>query len=186
MQHGNVSTIASEVFSDPTDIQTAGSTSYVADSGQNRISRVDIKTGLVSTLVQMETVELAGVLQAEVVAFTPADGFLCEGDGTTVTSCDSCAVQCRSPSAALNNRDPSADVWWNPQGHVANADDISVTLDLSSSTEVKAIVWASLGGTSNDPLTLKVEHADDVGGPWTEVSKGCNDLLVKCPSLTKR
>ena len=112
----------------------------------------------------------AGELAAVVAAFTPTAGFYCDSSGATVTSCDSCAVSCRSPSSALNNRDPAANVWWNPQGHVAGTDDISVTLDLSASFEVKALLWASLGDTAHDPLTLKVERADGVGGPWTEVS----------------
>ena len=121
----------------------------------------------------------AGALSAEVVAFTPTDGWYCDSTGLTVTSCDSCAVGCRSPSSALNNRDPTANVWWNPQGHVIGTDDISVTLELGASFEVKALLWASLGDTVHDPLTLKVERADGVGGPWTEVSKTCTDFVCK-------
>ena len=102
------------------------------------------------------------------VAYAPL-GFYCAATGQTVTSCAACAAGCYSPQAALANRDPTQDVYWNPFAHIPNTDDISITLEMPNQQTVKAVLWSNLGDITHDPLTLKVEDAEDAAGPWNEV-----------------
>ena len=111
----------------------------------------------------------SGVISAQIVAFSPL-GFYCGATGQTVTSCKSCVTGCYSPQAALTNSDPTRDIYWNPIAHIPSTDDISITLEMADQHEVKAVLWSNLGDKTHDPLTLKVENAEDAAGPWNEAA----------------
>lgn len=109
-----------------------------------------------------------GVINSELVDYAPKE-FYCGGSGATVSSCDECQADCFSPMSVLTNRDPADKVYWNPITHVPETDDISITLDAGKGGKtVKAVLWANMGDTTHDPVTLKVESAEDPTGPWSD------------------
>jgi len=112
-----------------------------------------------------------GQLTLQVMGFTPAE-FYCDSTGGKVTSCEECAEGCLSPQKALDNRqtDTGNSLWWNPIGHVVNADDISLSVDAGGVKTVRSVLWANMGDTTHDPAYLKIDTADTPDGPWTMVA----------------
>ena len=99
----------------------------------------------------------------------------CASEAKSVSSCSECSGGgCRSPGAALENRDTESgnneDVMWNPQGAPAHYSDYSIVLDTGFPQIVQAVLWANAGDTVHDAVALNVYSSDDAM-TWTKVAQ---------------